>query len=475
MHRLLTTLGRGFKEKIGWKRLGIAASLLIIVFAVTTLVRTLKGVDTGIILTALTEIAPHRIALAALCVVGAFCTLTFYDFFALRTIGKTHVPYRIAAMSSFTSYTIGHNIGATVFTGGAIRFRIYSDYGLTAIDVAKICFLSGLTFWLGNLFVLGFGMAWHPWAASAMDLLPPAMNRLIAIGCLAGIAAYFVWLLTGETRRELGQNGWKVVLPSARLTLLQVLIGVVDLGFCALAMYLLMPMRAAISTSFRWRWCSSWRRCSALPAMRPAASAYSTPRCWWRCPQFGREQLLATLVVFRILYFLIPFGISISIMGTRELWLNVVQPWQERRRLGEACTAKARVRPADQGPAILRLVTATLSAPSGLFGAELPHSLISALPLTSNAPWPEFSYVRCCLPRCLPARWPAYPRPRRKRRPPPAMAPLQISWEVRNRFRLFREERDFLLHTDAGAAAAFWPPNRRWKCKATAAAGRATP
>jgi lysophospholipase L1-like esterase len=29
-------------------------------------------------------------------------------------------------------------------------------------------------------------------------------------------------------------------------------------------------------------------------------------------------------------------------------------------------------------------------------------------------------------------------------------APLQISWEVRNRFRLFREERDFLLHVDSG-------------------------
>ena len=98
MHRLLTALGRGFKEKIGWKRLGIVASLLIIVFAVTTLVRTLKGVDSGVIMTALTDIAPHRIALAALCVVGAFCTLTFYDFFALRTIGKTHVPYRIAAL-----------------------------------------------------------------------------------------------------------------------------------------------------------------------------------------------------------------------------------------------------------------------------------------------------------------------------------------------------------------------------------------
>src|SRR5258708_7777580 len=146
MHGLLTTLGRGFKKRIGWKRLGIAASLLIIAFAITTLVRTLKGVDTGVVLIALTEISPGRIALAALCVVGAFCTLTFYDFFALRTIGKKHVPYRIAALSSFTSYTIGHNIGATVFTGGAIRFRIYSDYGFGALRRAQRFFLSAPTF-----------------------------------------------------------------------------------------------------------------------------------------------------------------------------------------------------------------------------------------------------------------------------------------------------------------------------------------
>src|SRR6202041_2860416 len=241
MVRLLAMLRHGFKKRIGWKRLGIAASLIIIAFAITTLVPTLRGVDSGVILTALTEISAPRIMLAGLCVVGAFCTLTFYDFFALRTIGKKHVPYRIAAMSSFTSYSIGHNIGATVFTGGAIRFRIYSDYGLSAVDVAKICFLSGLTFWLGNTFVLGLGMAWHPWAASAMDQLPPAINRLIAFGVLGAIAAYFVWLSLGEERRELGQNGWKVRLPSAPLTLVQILIGVVDLGFCALAMYLLMP------------------------------------------------------------------------------------------------------------------------------------------------------------------------------------------------------------------------------------------
>src|SRR4030081_2457421 len=53
-------------------------------------------------------------------------------------------------------------------------------------------------------------------------------------------------------------------------------------------------------------------------------------------PEFGREQLLATLVVFRILYFLIPFVTAISIMRARELWLNFVMPWQERRRLNGA-------------------------------------------------------------------------------------------------------------------------------------------
>jgi hypothetical protein len=60
-------------------------------------------------------------------------------------------------------------------------------------------------------------------------------------------------------------------------------------------------------------------------------------------PQFGREQLLATLLVFRVLYFVIPFGTAISIMGTRELWMNVVVPWQQRRRLNGSANSSRRV------------------------------------------------------------------------------------------------------------------------------------
>jgi uncharacterized membrane protein YbhN (UPF0104 family) len=276
-----------------------------------------------VILTALTEIPPGHIALAALCVIGAFCTLTFYDFFALRTIGKKHVPYRIAALASFTSYTIGHNIGATVFTGGAIRFRIYSDYGLSAIDVAKICFLSGLTFWLGNTFVLGIGMAWHPWAASAMDQLPSAVNRLIALGAIAAIVAYLAWLTMGDRRRELGQN-------------------VVDLGFCAMAMYLLMPAQPGIDF-ISLAVVFILATLLGFASHAPGSIGVFDAAMLVALPQFGREQLLATLVVFRILYFVIPFAIAISIMGARELWLNVVAPWQQRRRLNEAFPPPAAV------------------------------------------------------------------------------------------------------------------------------------
>ena len=341
MHRLLTTLRLGFNERIGWKRLGIVASLVIIAIAITTLVRMLEGVDTRAILVALAEKPLLQIGLAACCVLGAFCTLTFYDFFALRTIGRKHVPYRIAALSSFTSYVIGHNVGATVFTGGAIRFRIYSDYGLGPIDVAKICFLSGLTFWLGNLFVLGIGMAWHPAAASAMDLLPPQLNRLIGLGCLAGIAAYLVWIFTGKGRRQLGQHGWKVFLPSAPLTLLQILVGVIDLGFCALAFYLLMPVYPDIDfVSFAVVFILATLLGFASHA--PGSLGVFDAAMLVALPQFGREQLVATLLLYRMLYFVIPFGIAVSIMGMRELWLNVVKPWQRGRDTqGEAEAAEA--------------------------------------------------------------------------------------------------------------------------------------
>ncbi|MDE2330859.1 MAG: UPF0104 family protein, partial [Bradyrhizobium sp.] len=216
-------------------KLGVAISMTVIGIACYVLFHMLRGIDTGEVIEAIKETEPHQIVLASLFVAAGYFTLTFYDLFAVRAIGRSDIPYRINALAAFTSYSIGHNVGASVFTGGAVRYRIYSAWGLNAIDVAKICFIAGLTFWLGNAAVLGIGIAVHPEAASWVDQLPPWLNRAIAFGIIVGLVAYVVWVWRHP--RNVGRGPWTVVLPGGPLTLLQIVIGIVDLGFCALAMY----------------------------------------------------------------------------------------------------------------------------------------------------------------------------------------------------------------------------------------------
>ena len=183
----LRAFGRFFEQKIGLHRLGVALSILIIAVAAVVLYRKLHNINVGKVLTAMATVEYRDVAISALFVALGYFTLTFYDLFALRTIGRKDVPYRVAALAGFTSYSVGHNVGASVFTGGAVRYRIYSGWGLDAIEVAKICFIAGLTFWLGNMTVLGFGFAYHPEAASEIDQLPFWINRVLGIAALSRI------------------------------------------------------------------------------------------------------------------------------------------------------------------------------------------------------------------------------------------------------------------------------------------------
>src|ERR1700748_3322947 len=168
------------RQKQVLHRLGVVISITVIGIACYVLFHMLRGIDTFEVMEAIKSTEPRQIALAALFVAAGYFTLTFYDWFAVRAIGRRDIPYRVNALAAFTSYSIGHNVGASVFTGGAVRYGIYSAYGLNAIDVAKVCFIAGLTFWLGNAAVLGLGVLYHPEAAAAVDQLPPWLNRIAA-------------------------------------------------------------------------------------------------------------------------------------------------------------------------------------------------------------------------------------------------------------------------------------------------------
>jgi len=307
-------------QKIGWNRIGVALSVTIIAIAAIALYRILRTINGNEVVEALVTTDWRDIALAALFVAGGYLTLTFYDLFALRTIGRRDVPYRVAALAGFTSYAIGHNVGASVFTGGAVRYRIYSAHGLSAIEVAKLCFVAGLTFWLGNAAVLGLGIAYAPGAASAIDQLPPWLNRTLAIGALTALVIYVAWVW--RTPRIIGRQDWEVALPNGRLTLLQIAIGIVDLSCCAAAMYMLVPdepyigfvVLAVIFVS-----ATLLGFASHSPGGLGVFDAAMLVALW----QYDKEDLLAGLLLFRLLYYITPFALALAILGARELWLTL--------------------------------------------------------------------------------------------------------------------------------------------------------
>src|SRR3978361_1623476 len=182
------------RQKQVLHKLGVVISVAVIGIACYVLYHMLRGIDSNEVIEAIKSTEPRQIWLAAPFVGAGSSTLTLYDLCSVRAIGRADIPYRVNALAAFTSYSIGHNVGASVFTGGAVRYRIYSAWGLNAIDVAKICFLAGLTFWLGNAAVLGLGIAYHPEAATAIDQLPPWCNRVVAVLIIVGLAAYVIWV-----------------------------------------------------------------------------------------------------------------------------------------------------------------------------------------------------------------------------------------------------------------------------------------
>src|SRR5499427_7993012 len=316
---MLQTLRRAIfflRQKQVLHRMGVAISVTVIGIACYVLYHMLRGINVDEVVEAIKSTELHQIVLAGIFVTAGYFTLTFYDLFALRAIGRSDIPYRINALAAFTSYSIGHNVGASVFTGGAVRYRIYSAWGLNAIDVAKICFLAGLTFWLGNAAVLGLGIAYHPEAAASIDLLPPWLNRVAAFGIILALLAYVAWVWAQP--RMVGRGPWTVVLPSGPLTLLQIGIGIVDLGFCALAMYVLVPdepnlgfvVVAVIFVS-----ATLLGFASHSPGGLGVFDAAMLVGLW----QMDREELLGGMLLFRVLYYLSPFVISVILLTFREV------------------------------------------------------------------------------------------------------------------------------------------------------------
>jgi glycosyltransferase 2 family protein len=315
MPNVTSVISRAIRKRFDWNRIGIAVGVLIVIISAFILFQLLRDIDADKVVAALQAKSIGNVLIASGFVAIGYATLTFYDFFALRTIGRDAVPYRVAALTGFIAYTFGHNLGATVVTAGLIRLRIYSAWGLSVVDVAKIAFITGLTFWLGNAFVLGAGMTYAPAAASAVNQLPPWLNRMIGVSGLAMIVGYLLWL--SPRPRVIGRSGWKIVLPNPRSTLLQIGIGALDLGAGAIAVYSLLPAYPSVDfivllvvfvTTILFGFASH----------APGSLGVIEVAMLVGLPHFAKEELLASLLIFRFLYFILPLALGAILLGFRE-------------------------------------------------------------------------------------------------------------------------------------------------------------
>jgi glycosyltransferase 2 family protein len=320
-------LTQSIMRGVGRSKISFVISLAIVGIAVATLYHLLHGIEIGKVVDAIETQPGWKILIAALLVAAGYSNLVLYDVFALHTIGKRSLPWRVVAFASFTSYTIGHSLGAATFTCGLVRFRIYSFWNLTVVDIAKIAFMTGMTYWLGNAFVLGAAVTYDPGALGVFDHLPSWTNRLLGCSGLLAVGCYLLWLAPAP--RTVGRANWKIVLPNLRRTFLQIGIGSIDRLLASLSIFMLLPDSPSIGFI-------------ALLVIFVVATLVGTishtpgslgvveAAMLIGLPQFNREELLATLLTFRVLDFFLPLLLATIMFGLRELRL-VARRAQGRR------------------------------------------------------------------------------------------------------------------------------------------------
>jgi len=316
---------------VGRNRISFAISFVIVVVAIATLYHLLRGIDVGKVIGALKAQSSLHILIAGALVVAGYANLICYDLFALRTIGKFKIPLRVVAFASFTSYTIGHSLGAATLTCGLVRFRVYSFWNLNVVDIAKIAFVTGMTFWLGNIFVLGGAVAYAPAALSVVDHLPPWVNRAIGLSGLIAIGCYLIWLVPQP--RIVGRAHWQITLPNLRRTLLQIGIGTLDRCLASLSIFMLLPTTPEVGFATI---VVVFVLATLLGAVShtPGSLGVVEAAILIGLPQYQREALLATLLTFRVLDFFLPLMLATAMFGLRELRMLVRRAHSRRAGSG---------------------------------------------------------------------------------------------------------------------------------------------
>jgi len=250
----------------------------------------------------------------------SFAGLAFYDRFATRLIVPRAVAQGRAWFVGAASHAVSNTLGFPVFTGSALRYRLYRQVGLSRADIARVVVLVGFCVVLGSVTVLLLALT--------CATITPAYVRL---ACGTSMIVLVTLLCQVPlTARYLGRYG--LALPAMRRgTLLMPLwVGAVE-GCAAIgALYILLP--EAIRPGFA-TFASVVMGAMLLGVLShsPGGIGVFEAAILATFPDDRRAAVLAALLLFRLIYNIAPFVIAVISLTAQQT--RTVGAMSVRRRI----------------------------------------------------------------------------------------------------------------------------------------------
>ena len=292
------------------------------------------------------QLPASRVLLAVGFTIAGYFALTGYDTLAIRYIGK-EVSYWKIALASFAGYAFSNTLGMPLFTGTPLRARLYSGWGLTALDIARIVVLSYLTFWLGFLSLGGTAFLLEPIAVPARLHLPVTSAWPVGVLFLGLVAAYLA--ATVLRRRPVAIKGMEFAIPRPGMALLQIGVASLDWSLAGAVLYALLPADWHLGF-FHFLGVFLFAQVAGLLSNVPGGlGVFETMMVLLLPPELPRPQLLAAMVAYRAVYYFLPLMLAAVSLGVHE----VVRRRQQVGRLARMFGGRA----PDVVPQILAVTT----------------------------------------------------------------------------------------------------------------------
>lgn len=292
-------------------------SVLMLVAVLALLHRALSGYHLHDVFRQLRAVPARTLWYAGVLALASYLVLTGYDLLALRYVRQ---PLRVwrGMMAAFVAFAVGHNIGFATLSGAAIRLRLYGSVGMSATHVALMSAFCAFTTVLGSAALIVYALLAQTQEASALLHLPTGGLRVIAMLLLLVLVAYGLWV---RRQRTLVWRQWSLPLPDLSLTLGQIGVAAVDLCLAAACLYVLLPASAAVSyQAFLAVYVLSV--VAVMLANVPGGLGVLESVVILMLPQIPVDQLLAALLAYRVIYYLMPLVVAALLLAAHEAWLH---------------------------------------------------------------------------------------------------------------------------------------------------------